>query len=79
MSREQARPGPSLWVDPILCDGAGYCAEIVPELVRLDDWGYPMVDRRPIAEPELVRLSVMAVARCPRVALSLRAHQDPGG
>ena len=32
-----------LRVDPIACDGHGLCAELVPESVRLDDWGYPIV------------------------------------
>ena len=36
-----------LVVNPIACDGHGLCAELLPELVRLDDWGYPMIDPRP--------------------------------
>ncbi len=38
-----------LRVNPIRCDGAGYCAEIVPELVGLDDWGFPVVSSTPSA------------------------------
>jgi ferredoxin len=37
-------------VNPILCNGYGYCAEIVPELISLDDWGFPIVSSRPIED-----------------------------
>ena len=33
-----------LKVDPIACDGFGLCAELFPERVGLDLWGYPIVD-----------------------------------
>ena len=39
-----------LRVDPILCDAFGYCAELIPEVVSLDDWGYPIVAAGPIPE-----------------------------
>lgn len=58
-------------VNPILCDGVGYCAEIVPELISIDDWGYPVVDPRPIDNPTLMRHAQRAVATCPRLALLL--------
>ena len=35
-----------LVVDRIACDGYGMCAELLPELIELDDWGYPIVRRR---------------------------------
>ena len=35
-----------LVVDRIACDGFGMCAELLPELIELDDWGYPIVRRR---------------------------------
>ena len=31
--------GMRLKVDPIACDGRGLCAELLPELITLDDWG----------------------------------------
>ena len=37
-----------LTVDPIACTGHGACAELFPERIRLDDWGYPMIDDAPI-------------------------------
>jgi len=60
-----------LRVNPILCDGYGYCAEIVPELISLDDWGFPIVDTRPIDDNKVLDLAERAVATCPRLALLL--------
>src|SRR5437764_1086790 len=37
-----------LRVNPIACDRHGLCAELLPELIRLDDWGYPIVERFPV-------------------------------
>ena len=39
-----------LMVDPIACDGRGICAELLPGLITLDDWGFPIIQgdvRRP--------------------------------
>lgn len=58
-----------LRVNPILCTGYGYCAEIVPELISVDDWGYPIVSSREIDGDELLGLARKAVATCPRLAL----------
>ena len=33
-----------LTVDPIACTGHGACAELFPERIGLDDWGYPILD-----------------------------------
>jgi ferredoxin len=62
-----------LRVNPILCNGYGYCAEIVPELISLDDWGFPIVNESPIADDKVERLAERAVATCPRLALLLEA------
>jgi len=69
-------PRHRLRVNPILCDGAGYCAEIVPELIWLDDWGYPVVSAEPVDDPSLLRLAGRAVTQCPRVALALSRLTD---
>ena len=57
-------------VDPTLCDAHGLCAELFPERITLDDWGYPIVDREPF-EPSLGALAKRAVDACPRHALKL--------
>jgi ferredoxin len=59
-----------LSVDIIACDGRGLCAELLPELVRLDDWGYPMIDPNPFDE-RLLPLVKRAVAACPVLALRI--------
>ncbi len=60
-----------LRVNPILCDAAGYCAEIVPELISVDDWGFPVVDSQPIENESWLRHARLAVSTCPRLALVL--------
>ena len=62
----------SLRVDPIACDGHGICAELLPEWIRLDDWGYPIVDSRPIPA-DLEEHARRAVKDCPTLALRLTA------
>ena len=63
-------PAHLLHVDPIQCEGHGICAELLPEWIRLDDWGYPIV--RPEAVPaELLSAARWAVANCPALALHL--------
>jgi ferredoxin len=62
----------ALRVDPIACDGHGLCAELFPEWIRLDDWGFPIVDERPVP-PSLEEHARRAVAECPVVALKLSA------
>jgi ferredoxin len=60
-----------LRINPILCNGFGYCAEIVPELISLDDWGFPIVSSGVVADEKVLRLAERAVATCPRLALLL--------
>ena len=60
-----------LVVNPIACDAHGICAELLPEMIRLDEWGYPIVDDSPLP-PHLEQLARRAVAACPTLALLLR-------
>ena len=64
--------GERLVVDPIGCVGHGMCAELFPEWITLDDWGYPIIDRRPVPD-ELLDHARRAIAMCPTLALKLRA------
>ena len=61
----------TLQVDPIACTGHGLCAELLPEAIRLDDWGYPIIER-PAIPPTLLRDAKRAVTACPTLALRLR-------
>ena len=64
-----------LSVDRIKCDGRGLCAEILPELIRMDDWGYPIVAPGAIPE-QLMPLAQRAVDNCPVLALALRRAEQ---
>lgn len=64
----------TLAVDRIKCDGSGLCAELLPELIRLDDWGYPIL--RPGSVPEhLLPLAQRVVEDCPVLAIALRRKE----
>jgi ferredoxin len=63
--------GPStLRVDRIACDGHGLCAELLPERIALDPWGFPIVEAGPVP-PVLEAAARRAVAECPTCALKL--------
>ena len=59
-----------LRVNPIDCVAHGMCAELFPESISLDDWGYPIIDD-PAVPPELVEHARRAAAHCPVLALRL--------
>ena len=59
MSRPTPVRDPRLRVDPVACDAFGYCAELLPERVTLDEWGYPVVDGTPV-DASLVDLATRA-------------------
>jgi ferredoxin len=63
-----------LIVNPIACEAHGLCAELLPELVSLDEWGFPIIDPRPI--PAALEAHVRrAVAACPTLALVVRESE----
>jgi len=57
-------------VNPIACEAHGMCAELLPERVALDEWGYPIVDERPLP-PALIAHARRAAQACPTFALLL--------
>jgi ferredoxin len=59
-----------LRLDPICCDAHGICAELFPEGIVLDDWGYPIL-RAGSIPPDLLEHAKRAVFACPALALSL--------
>jgi ferredoxin len=61
----------TLKVDPIMCRAHGLCAELLPELIRLDEWGYPILTGSEV--PAALRSEAKAAAAaCPTLALRLR-------
>ena len=57
-------------VNPIACTAQGLCAEVFPEWISLDEWGYPAVDDQPVP-PQLIKEARRAAAACPTLALKL--------
>jgi ferredoxin len=68
-------------VDPIACTGHGLCAELFPELIELDDWGYPIIGNGGVVPAELEDYAQRAADACPTLALLLerktRHHAAP--
>ena len=60
-----------LAVNWITCEGHGLCAELLPEMITLDEWGYPIVQPGPIP-PHLEGHAKRAAAACPTLALLLQ-------
>ena len=59
-----------LRVDWPACKAHGICHQIAPELVDLDEWGYPII--APADVPAHLRsFAQRAVASCPTLALRL--------
>lgn len=64
-----------LSLDPTLCAAHGMCAEVLPEVFDLDEWGYPVITTGGLRTPvphELVSAAKRAVRACPVGALTLR-------
>jgi ferredoxin len=61
----------AIQVDRIRCDGHGLCAGVIPELITLDEWGYPIVAPGPVPK-HLLPHARRAVAACPLLALRLQ-------
>jgi ferredoxin len=59
-----------LRVNPILCSGHGLCAELLPEQITLDEWGYPILSAQRVPQG-LRKLARRAVTDCPALALTL--------
>lgn len=57
-----------LRVNPIMCQAHGMCAELLPEFITLDPWGYPIIPDEPVPE-DLNSIARKAVAACPTLAL----------
>jgi ferredoxin len=66
-----------LKVNPIACEAHGMCAELLPERIALDDWGYPILDEQPIT-PELLDHAKRAAQACPTFALLLLRDEQLG-
>jgi ferredoxin len=60
--------GHRLRVNPIACQAHGMCAELLPERIALDEWGYPVIDGERLPG-ELLAHARRAAQACPTFAL----------
>lgn len=61
-------------VDWTRCDGHGACSELLPEVLDVDEWGFPLSrtgERDPTVPPPLADHARRAVKACPLQALRL--------
>ncbi|TVT30135.1 ferredoxin [Amycolatopsis rhizosphaerae] len=73
--------GLRLHIDWTACDGRGLCAELLPETLGNDPWGYPVPrdgTKEPVVPPGLAEHARRAVKLCPALALRLRTVPDDG-
>jgi ferredoxin len=59
-----------LRVDWPACKANGVCADVLPALVRLDEWGYPLISVKPVPDA-MAKDAEHAVRECPTQALRL--------
>jgi ferredoxin len=64
-----------LRLNPIACEAHGMCAELLPERIALDEWGYPILDGRPLPA-ELASHAQRAAQACPTFALLVERDRD---
>ncbi len=62
-------------VDWTRCDGHGLCAELLPEVLGRDDWGFPLPHTSLEIADVLVPHAQRAVRSCPLSALHVL--EDP--
>ncbi|MCX6431555.1 MAG: ferredoxin [Actinobacteria bacterium] len=73
MSDKKKTP-PTLVLNPIMCDGRGMCHDAAPDLIDLDEWGYPLLPSHGL-RAELSRAQMKAAEdathACPVLALHI--------
>jgi ferredoxin len=67
----------TLRLNPIACEAHGMCAELLPERITLDEWGYPVIDDEPLSR-SLMDHARRAAQACPTFALLLEHKRDRG-
>ena len=60
----------TLRLNPIRCTAHGLCADLLPERIELDEWGYPIIEAGEVPE-ELLSHARRAAKACPTRALIL--------
>ena len=63
----------TLEIDWTRCDGHGLCADLVPDRIVMDEWGFPLIRRTTVNDAELIDTR-RAVSMCPALALRLQSR-----
>jgi ferredoxin len=67
-------PVATLVLNPILCDGRGLCHDAAPDLIELDEWGFPLLPggglRAPLTRAQR-KSAEAATHACPVLALHI--------
>lgn len=69
-----SEPVATLVLDPIKCDGRGMCHDAAPDLITLDEWGYPLLPGGTLRAPISARdrkAATEATHACPLLALHM--------
>ncbi len=67
-----------LELNPTACDAHGFCVELLPELITLDEWGYPLLATGTLSvsvPAHLLSAARKAVGACPVSALRLVQYE----
>jgi len=59
-----------LRVDWIKCDGYGLCGDLVPDLIQLDEWRYPILPADAVDDSRVHELQ-RAIDCCPMRAITI--------
>lgn len=62
-------PSANIRIDMVRCVGHGICAHVFGEKVRLDRWGFPLIDDTSVDDQRTLRKARRAARACPRRAL----------
>ncbi len=55
-------------VDWTRCEGHGLCSRLLPELISLDEWGFPILAATDV-DDDLLGAARLAARSCPALAL----------
>ncbi len=58
-------------INPIACEGYGICAELLPELIELDEWGFPILRSKDVPL-SLLEHAKRAERLCPTLAVIIK-------
>ena len=64
-------------VNPISCKAHGVCAEMLPEWIELEEWGYPILDGEELPSQRIAHAK-RAARSCPTLALAVTDLTDAG-